>query len=345
MLRFAVHGLTFFLAFSPGVLALSQDPADPSPLKPPALRKGDTIALVAPASGIEEAAARKAVETLQKAGYRVKLFPGFQKPRGYLASSDEARAAEINSAFADPEARAIFCLRGGYGTPRILDRLDYDLMRRNPKILVGYSDITALLNAVQVRTGLVVFHGPMGKELSAEGGLTPFSERHFWEAFRPSSPLFEDWGRAPPPGAQALWSLSGGTAEGVLSGGNLSVIASTVGTPYEPRFEGAVLFLEDVSEKPFRIDRMLNQLRLAGKLARVRAVLLGQFTGCEAPEGNSSLSLDEVFRDYFAGLGVPVLAGFPAGHVADQATLPLGVKVLVDATAKRVALLEAPVAE
>jgi muramoyltetrapeptide carboxypeptidase len=320
-------------------LVLSQDTA-PVTLKPPPLQKGDTVGLVAPASPLDEPVVQAAVENLRKSGYAVKLSLGYRQARGYLAASDEVRAAELNGFFADPEVKAIVCLRGGYGSPRILDRVDYDLLRRQPKILVGYSDITALLNAVHARAGLVVFHGPMGKEFAGAGGLSPFTAKYFWDVLQPSSPLAPDWGRNGD--ANGMRTLAGGVAEGVLVGGNLSVVTSTLGTPYELRCQGAVLFLEEVSEKPFRIDRMLNQLRLSGKLGQLKGVLLGSFTGCQE-NGKDELELDEVFADYFKPLGVPVLAGFPAGHVADQATLPIGVRVRLDATAKKLSLLESAV--
>lgn len=312
------------------------------PLKPPPLEKGDTVGLIAPASALEESLVRRAVENLRESGYGVKLSHGYRNPRGYLAASDAVRVGELHGFFADPDVRAIICLRGGYGSPRILDRIDYDLVRRNPKILVGYSDITALLNSIQRHTHLVVFHGPMAKELAV--GLSPFTAKYFREAFRPQRRLRADWGT----GAlqkKRLRTIAPGSAEGILIGGNLSVLASTLGTPYEPRTRGAILFLEDVNERPFRIDRMLNQLRLSGKLSEVRGVLLGAFTGCNPLSRASSLSLQEVFQDYFGDLQVPVLSGFAAGHVPEQVTLPFGIRVRLDATGKTLTLLESPVRE
>jgi muramoyltetrapeptide carboxypeptidase len=330
-----------FLALAASLLSQSSAVADlveSGVVKPPALVAGDTIGLVAPASPIDDSIVKQAVANLQKSGYRVKLSLGYRQARGYLAASDEVRALELNRFFEDPEVKAIICLRGGYGSPRLLDRIDYDLVRANPKILVGYSDITALLTSIQKQTGLVVFHGPMAKELSGEGP-PPFTARHLWGALRPDPSLFDDWGRgnAPPR------TLVPGVAEGRLAGGNLSVLACTMGTPHEVDLRGAILFLEDVAEKPFRIDRMLNQLRLSGKLSDVSGVLLGQFTGCSAPETDAGLGLEQVFQDYFGGLQVPVLADFPAGHIADQATLPFGIRVRLDATERKLSLLEAPV--
>ncbi len=311
-------------------------------IRAPALQKGDTIGIVAPASAMDQASAMRAVENIVRRGYKVKLSDGYLKSRGYLAGEDKMRAAELNAFFADPSVKAILCLRGGYGSPRILDRLKYDAIRKNPKILVGYSDITAILNGIHSKTGLIVFHGPMAKEFSIGQGLTPYTEKYFWPAFTPESELFDDWGGAGPRGRKYLKTISGGKAEGVLVGGNLSVLACTIGTPYETRSDDCILFLEDVSEKPFRIDRMLNQLRLSGKLGEYKGVLLGSFTNC-LPLRGSGIGLLDVFDHYFSKLGVPVLSGYAAGHQGDQVTLPIGARIRLDATAKKVSLLEAPV--
>ena len=307
--------------------------------------KGDTIGIVAPASSMDQASATRAMANLTRRGYKVKLSSGYLKARGYLAGTDQARAAEFNAFFADPSIKAILCLRGGYGSPRILDRLDYEMIRKNPKILIGYSDITALLNGLHSKTGLVVFHGPMAKEFSLGKGLTPYSEKYFWPAFTPSSRLFGDWGGPGPRGRSQLKTIRGGQAEGVLVGGNLSVLVSTIGTPYEARSEGCILFLEDVSEKPFRIDRMLNQLRLSGKLGQYKGVLLGSFTGCLPLRQAGRIGLLDVFDHYFADLGVPVLSGYAAGHQPDQATLPFGIRVHLDASEKILSFIEAGVQE
>ncbi len=318
--------------------------ASDSALKPQALLPGDTIALVAPAGPPAAEQIARAAANLEKRGYRTKVFADPASKRGYLAAGDAARAESLNRAFRDPEVRAILCLRGGYGSPRILDRIDYAALTAQPKILIGYSDITALLLAVRKRTGLVCFHGPMGREWSQGNGPSPFTEKYFWPAFSERSQLFADWGGARPRGARPLAALAPGVAEGVLTGGNLSLVCALLGTPFEIDANGAILFLEEVSEKPFRIDRMLNQLRLSGKLAAARGVLLGVFEGCETGDSEESLSLSEVFSDYLIPLGVPVLAGYPAGHTGDSATLPLGVRVRLDADAKTLSVLESPVA-
>jgi muramoyltetrapeptide carboxypeptidase len=318
------------------------EPATGAVRKPPPLKAGDTIGLLAPASPIEPELVQGAAANLRQRGYRVKLVAGLDRKLGYLAGSDLERAKALNDFLGDAEVKAIVCLRGGYGSPRLLDLIDYEAMRRQPKIIVGYSDITALFLAARKEAGLVVFHGPMGKEWSAKAGLSPFSERYFWPAFASQSPLFENWGGERPSGMKAPFTIAGGAAEGILVGGNLSVISNLMGTPYEIDARGSILFLEEVSEKLFRIDRMLNQLRLAGKLRQARGILLGVFAGCEERDGE--VTRGGLYRDYFSILGVPVLAEFPAGHLPDQVTLPLGVRARLDASAGTLALLEAPVA-
>lgn len=316
----------------------------PALLKPPALPKGGTVGLVAPASPLNDSLTRAAVQNLEKRGYRVKVSPESRGRKGYLAGDDEARASALNALVADPSVDAILCLRGGYGSPRLLDRIDYEAFRAHPKILVGYSDITGLLLAVHRRSRVVVFHGPMGKEWSVGRGLSPWSEKYFWPALAPESALFEDWGGERAPGMKSPTTIVPGIAEGTLVGGNLSVLCSTVGTPYEIDAAGAVLFIEEVSEKNFRIDRLLNQLRLAGILARAKGILLGGFTGCDVRDPEGDIPLAQVFEDYFRPLGIPVLADYPAGHLPDQAMLPLGIRVRLDAGAKKLTLLEPPVA-
>ncbi len=325
--------------------APATSPATVPRLLPAALVEGDLVAVIAPASPARAEEISEAAANLRRMGLRVKVSPHAVDRDGYLAGSDETRAAELNRAFADPEVRMVLCARGGYGSPRILDRLDYDIIRKNPKVLAGYSDITALLIAVRQRTGLVTFHGPMGKDFSGRAGLSPFAEEHFRGLLGPQpfplgSPELMDWGGGKLRGAEPRRTIAPGTAEGILTGGNLSTIAALMGTPHEIDVRDAILFLEDVNEEPFRIDRMLCQLKLAGKLAKTRGILLGGFTRCVARTPSESWSLDEVLDDSFAKLGVPVLAGFPAGHLPEQPPLPFGVRVRLDATARTLAILE-----
>jgi muramoyltetrapeptide carboxypeptidase len=317
-------------------------------IKPPPLAAGAAIALVAPAGPVEDAKVKEASANLARLGYRVKHYRSLSAQEGYLAGSDEARAFEIDRAFADPEVGMILCLRGGYGSPRILGLLDYEAMRRRPKIFVGYSDVTALHLAILRKAGLVTFHGPMAERDFSGKGLAPYSSKYFWSLLRApgaeARALFEAWGAGAPPASGSVRAISPGAAEGPLVGGNLSTICALLGTPYEIETDGAILFIEDVNEEPFRIDRMLCQLRLAGKLGGLEGALLGGFTRCEARTTRPSFTVEDVLDQYFSELGIPVLAGFPAGHLADQATLPLGVRVRLDATRKTLRILEPAVA-
>lgn len=323
----------------------------PQPLRPAALAPGDTIAFVAPAGRLDRTRMQRARSRLEALGFRVRVPDDLYRARGYLAGDDETRAAELMAAFADPEVKAIFPGTGGYGTTRILDRLDYDLIRKNPKILVGFSDITALHLAIGKKTGLITFHSPNPMYgLGSEGNLKPFSAACFWRALlrdryyaADGRPLSPGYAYTLPAGVEPTRVLAPGVARGRLTGGNLSLVVALMGTPYEIETAGRVLFLEDVGERPYRIDRYLSQLRLAGKLDKPAAILLGQFADCAPQKDEDSLTLEEVFDDYFAHLGVPVIANFPTGHAPHNATLPFGAMVEIDANRNRVAVLENPV--
>ncbi|MEM7230843.1 MAG: LD-carboxypeptidase [Planctomycetota bacterium] len=323
----------------PGVGALAGPKnASRKSITPPALKEGDIVGLIAPASPLDDNSVKKTVAYLQSRGFGVKVSHGYRSRDGYLAGGDEQRAAEFNSMLRDPQVNAVFCLRGGYGSPRILDQIDYAELRRNPKIVLGYSDITAVLNAIERHAGVVSFHGPMAGELKAPTG---FTSRYLWAALSGTGRDFGDWGKGPGSRLNEWRTIAGGTAEGKLVGGNLSLVSATMGTPYEVDTNGAILFLEEVSERPFRVDRMLNQLRLAGKLKQLKGALLCRFTNCRG--GSNSRSLDTIFKEYLGPLGIPVLAYFPAGHVSDQATLPVGARVRLDATAKKLSIVGAMV--
>ncbi|MCH7814807.1 MAG: LD-carboxypeptidase, partial [Planctomycetes bacterium] len=321
------------------------------PVFPPGLAAGDTIAFVAPAGKLDRNRVELAKRRLEAMGFEVRVPEDLYRSRGYLAGQDEVRAAELMAAFRDPQVKAIFPGTGGYGTTRILDRLDYDLIRRNPKIFIGFSDITGLHLALQSKTGLVTFHSPNPMYgLGSKGNLRDFSAKYFWRALLLRENVGPDGRNLPrgysyliPAEAPQIEVITPGVGRGRLTGGNLSLIVALMGTEYEIQTAGRVLFLEDVGERPYRIDRYLSQMRLAGKLDELAGAILGQFTDCKSKEGKDSLSLEQVFQDYFADLGVPVIANFPAGHSRDNATLPLGVMVEVDANRGRVTVLENPV--
>lgn len=298
---------------------------EPARLLPPALPPGGTIAIVGPASRIDKETVRAAKQLLEQKGYKVKLGEALHGPGLVnLAGSDEARAADFNRAVNDPEVDAILCARGGYGAPRLLDRLDYDALRRRPKPVIGYSDITALHMAILAKSNVVALHGPMLKELVGGHHGSAYTREQFWHAVGSCKPLGK---LKPPPGGPALSVWRAGEATGELMGGNLTLLAALAGTPYALQGRGRVLLIEDVIDEPYRTDRMLAQLRLAGAFDGVRAVLVGAFIARDnqaAPR-----QLEQVLKDYFLPLQVPILANVPCGHGKDSATFPLGVPVRV----------------
>jgi muramoyltetrapeptide carboxypeptidase len=296
--------------------------------RPKALKQGDLIGLIAPSGSVREAAqVDRAVAALEGFGFRVKEGASCRAAYGYLAGTDAGRAADLNAFFADPAICGIVCMKGGYGTPRILDLLDYPMIARHPKVLVGYSDITGIHLALNRLSRLVTFHGPMGiSEVLVEGEAYSAGS---WLASIPSpSPL----GRLePPPAGASPRVLVPGKARGELIGGNLSLVAALMGTPYELDARGKILFFEDVDERPYRVDRMLTQLRLAGKFEDCAGIVLGDWKSCDPEEGKPSLSLEEVFRDVIAPAGKPLIMGLRAGHCSPTMSFPLGVEALLDA--------------
>jgi muramoyltetrapeptide carboxypeptidase len=286
---------------------------------------------------------RFAIDTLESLGFKVKPGAHLFERDGYLAGSDAARAADLNAMFADDGVDAIWCVRGGYGASRILPLLDYALMQRKPKALIGYSDITALHMAIHRHAGLVTFHGPV-----AFRALTPYSlgelKRVLWAAETPvrlgGPPPFEraegrvDW-------ENRVARLVAGTARGRLLGGNLCLMSHLCGTPYLPDLRGAILFLEDVEEAYYRIDRMLTQLWLSGALAGVAGVAFGKFTNCDPSAFFvQNRPLEDILAERCRALGVPAVAGIMVGHVEDQTTLPVGCLAELDADAGTLTLLE-----
>ena len=313
-------------------------------MKPPKLQAGSVIGLVAPASPIPSAEVLKRGQTvLEEMGFRVKMGRHVQGRRHYLAGQDSDRAEDLNAMFADPEVEAVFCARGGYGAARLLDRLDFAALQAHPKVLLGYSDITALHLAVYRRIGLVSFYGPM---VTTEMARTFRQEtrRRLLDALmntRPPEPISTVQRNSPP------MIIRPGAVQGRLVGGCLSVLVTLLGSDYMPSLDGAVLFLEDLDEEPYRLDRYLTQLRLCGALSRVSGVAVGQLVNCEPRQDRADYirthgSLD-VLRDRLGDLGVPVLAGLGFGHGRHQATLPQGVMVRLEADAGRLLFLESGV--
>ncbi len=306
-------------------------------LKPKPLPTGGTIGIIAPSGPVDQASISKATRFLTRQGYRVRLGQYLFSRRGYLAGTDEQRAWDINTMFADPETDAILIARGGYGSARLLDLIDYDVVEKNPKILVGYSDAIALQLALLARCGLVSFYGPVAS-IDFARPTAPQSVARMLHAFnaRAGAPLFpRQW-------PKSIKTLSPGKAQGRLVGGCLSVIAALLGSDYFPDMAGAVLFLEDVDEPPYRIDRYLTQLELAGVLARVAGVLLGRFVRCYPRRRKPTLTLDQVLMEKLARRPYPILSGLPFGHIASKITLPQGVMISTDTASRSLTLLESP---
>ena len=320
--------------------------ADKTILKPAHLAPGQTIGIVAPASPSRDPeGVRFALETIESLGFQTRPARHLFDRNGYLAGEDAQRAADLNSLFANPEVDAIFCVRGGYGASRLLPLLDYDLIRANPKVLMGYSDITALLLAIHAQTGLVTFHGPI-----AQQAYTPYTISELKKVlFNPQTPLMLG---APPlfergegrvEKENRITTLVPGKTLGRLIGGNLSLVAHLTGTPYMPDITGAILFLEDVSEAVYSIDRMLTQLWLSGNLQKVAGIVFGKFTEHRASEWEQNRVEEDVLAERALALGIPALRGLMIGHVPDQTIIPLGCMAELDASAGTLTLLENPV--
>ncbi len=300
---------------------------------PPALRPGDAISIVAPASSPQRDRFEAAMANLTARGYRPKTYRDFCTPHGFLSGTDDERITELEAAFRDPETTMVLAVRGGYGCGRILDRVDFGLLAARPKIVCGYSDLTALHAAIQRRCGLVSFHGPNlvaglgagGEEQGAEteASFAMFSGQNLRDIAAPAR--------------YNVRMISIGVAEGEMIGGNLAVLMGLLGTPDEPDFDGAVLLIEDTGEEPYRVDRMLTQLRTSGRLGQIAGAVLGYFSDYDK---ESRPTVDEVLAEFFGPLGVPVIAGAPFGHEHPNLPLPMGAIVRLDADAPGLELLQ-----
>lgn len=311
-----------------------------STLKPPRLKAGDTIGLVNPAGATfhpEDVAI--ATETVAALGLKMKTGEHLLDRYGYLAGSDKARAKDLNDMFADQDVTAIFTLRGGWGCNRILDLLDYKLIGQNPKILMGYSDITSLLLALNAKTGLVTFHGPVGISTWNKYS-TQFVRQLLFnaEAFSMENP--KDVGDNLVQTKDRVLTINGGKSKGKLLGGNLSVLTAMVGSEFLPDFKDNILFLEEVGEDIYRVDRMLTQLKLAGILSKLSGFVFGKCSDCGPGKGYGSLTLEEVLDDHIKPLGIPAWYGSMIGHIEKKFTMPLGVEAEIDADRGRITLLE-----
>lgn len=315
----------------------------PKLLKPPRLRPGQTVGLVCPATAAflqEEVEIAK--ESIEALGLKVREGKSLRSRYGYLAGTDEERAADLHAMFADPEVHAVFVMHGGWGCSRLLPLLDYDLIRRHPKILMGYSDVTALLLGIQARTGLVTFHGPVGASTWNAFSVDYLRRLLFdGEAVIYQNPT--DKGDNLTQVENRIRTLRPGKVRGRLLGGNLTVLTAIVGSPYLPDWKDAILFVEDVGEKIYRIDRMLTQLALADILPRLKGFVFGHCSDCPPGEGYASFTLEEVLDDHIVPLQIPAFSGSMIGHIKDKFTVPLGVEAEIDAATGSIRLLEGAV--
>lgn len=305
----------------------------PPIVKPPRLRVGDTVGVVAPAGWITKEELKWIAFQLSRRGLNIKMAPHLLDRYGYLAGADRDRAADINSMFSDSEVRAIVAAAGGWGSARILPLLDYNTIRNHPKIVIGYSDITALLLALHSQCGFVTFHGLLGTS-----PWNDFSLRYLQKVlFEGEKVLFEN------PFNIRVETITGGRARGQLVGGNLSVLAGLAGSSYLPDWSGKILFIEDINEDIYRVDRFLTQLKLAGILDRISGFIFGQCSRCAVDDEKPTFNLWEVLVDQIRPLGIPAWYGSAIGHIRNQFTIAIGVEVEIDGDRGTIQMLESAV--
>ena len=321
-------------------LATTSRTADAALIKPPRVRPGDRVGLVSPATAAFETRDTKIwVDALESLGLEVVLGDHYFDQHGYFAGDDEARASDINAFFREPAIRMIFA-RGGWGSPRLLPLLDYEMIRENPKVLLGYSDATALITAVHVKTGLVTFHGP--------SPLNLFSAEHFrrvvmsGEHYLLENPTFKTENTLVQT-ENLISTITSGKARGPILGGNLSLLTAVTGSGYLPDFDGSILFIEDVDEAVYRVDRMMTELALSGVLRRIKGFVFGRCTECGPGGGFGSLTMEQMIAEHIKPLGIPAFSGTMIGHIDEQFTIPLGIDVEIDADAGTIRMLEAGV--
>jgi len=310
-------------------------------IKPPRLKSGDTVGLMTPSGHVDQEKIDRCVGNLESLGFKVKLGKNIRALRGNFAGTAAQRLEDFHAMFADPEIKGIWAAHGGSGAIGLLAALDYDLIRRNPKVFVGYSDITALHLAILRHSGLVTFHGPV-----ASSTFSDYSMAHLRAILMAPQPEYvmamaeENRLKAEALPHFSARTLRSGVAEGILVGGNLSLLSALVGTPYAADFSRAIVFLEDIGEAPYRIDRMLTQLELSQGFRQAAAVMLGIFDKCGPPDSEPSLSLDETIDDHLANSSIPAVYGYSFGHISHQITLPMGVKARLDTEKQTLTLLE-----
>jgi len=331
---------------APAVLAsASARVAEAPPLiKPPRLKAGDTVGIVSPANAMFHTVDIDILEeTLDALGLKMKLAPNALSRYGYFGGTDDERASDVNTMFADPDVAAILPFRGGWGCNRILPLLDYPAIQQNPKALIGYSDITGLLVALYARTGLVTFHAPSG--MSTWNAFTAdYLRRVLFDAEAVTMTNPTDKGDNLAQVENRIQTITPGIVQGPLVGGNLTVLSALMGSDYLPDWSGHILFLEDIGEAVYRIDRMMTQLKLAGVLDQIAGFIFGHCTDCEPNSGGyASLTLEEVLNDHIKPLGIPAFRGAMIGHIRDKFTVPVGIAAEMNADIGTIRLMESAV--
>ncbi len=309
-------------------------------IKPKKLNKGDLIGIISPASSTDDfSLIESGTKYIEGLGYRTTTGPNVGKSRGYLAGTDKERIEDIHSMFSNKKVKAIICLRGGYGAIRLLDKIDYRLIRNNPKIFIGFSEITALQMAFLKKAGLISFAGPMVvPNFSKDVSL--FTEERFWGIIT----SVKKAGKLKYPELEKLPNINPGKTIGRIIGGNLSVFTSLIGTKYLPELTDKILLIEDISEPPYKIDRMLNQMRLNRIFKKISGVIIGQFIDCNEPDKQKrSLTIDEVIIDYLKQTNLPTVYNFPHGHIQDFITVPFGLKIKLNASKGHLEFMESAV--
>ncbi len=299
-------------------------------LKAKPLKLGDTVGLISPASSITAEQHTKAVANLTALGLKVVVGKHALLEHGHLGGLDQQRLEDLHTMFSDPQIDGIWCSRGGYGCTRLLPFVDFELIRRHPKVLIGYSDITALLLAIYQKTGLIGFHGPLGISEMTNYTVSSIKATVFGET--------QSYKILPSPTTALPYSINQGTAEGRFVGGNLALLAALTGTPCQPDYKRKLVFIEEIAEKPYQIDRMLTQLLQATNIKEAAGILLGSFVKCGIPSKGSSLSLKETLQDRLGKLDMPVIYGAPFGHIDDQFTIPIGGKGQLVATPHEISI-------
>ena len=303
-------------------------------IRPKPLKIGDKIGLIGASSPTKQERIEPSIKAMEALGLEVVLGESCRANHGFLSGSDELRARDVNEMFKDKSIKGIFAIRGGYGASRILDMLDYDMIQKNPKVFAGYSDVTALHSVLNERCKLITFHTPM-PSTEFYKGVDEYTMDYFKRNIFTNEPL----GMLKNPKGEEIKTLVSGMAIGQLVGGNLSLIASSMGTPYELNTKGKILFLEDVDEYPYKIDRMLLQLKQCGKFRDAAGIILGAWTDCEAKEGDNSLSLMEVFKELIVTENKPTIYNLACGHCMPTISLPLGEEVKIDGYKNQITVL------